>query len=83
MTTSVEKKFEEKGFKFEQTGGDCTAWVKPCGDKLEMLITDGDLSAPLNSNEKCVVSLMSTEHGEPLKEEVFETAEDFFRLREG
>lgn len=68
--------FELSGFNEEETGGGCTAWVLALAGGREVLVTDGDLAAPLSLRKRCLVSMVAPD-GEVLVEEWYCTAEEF------
>lgn len=65
---SVRAEFENLGFNEVDTGGGCTAWVLTLSHGRECLVTDGDLSAPLDMASPAVLSIMHDGCGEPIKQ---------------
>jgi hypothetical protein len=51
------------GFREEGTGGGCAAYVRRFPTNREILITDGNLGAPVHPAERCCAALINTDNG--------------------
>jgi hypothetical protein len=69
--------FELMGFNEEHTGGNCTAWRMGLDGGREVLVTDGEASSVLDMAEPCTMYLMVADHGEPVQQTKWDTAEKF------
>jgi len=59
-------KNKHEGFSDHGTGGNCTAWGGDMSTlQTEILVTDGNNSAPDDNTEEFHIAVFITDHGEP------------------
>ena len=84
MTKQVKDFFESHGFQLQTTGGNCSAWVRdnttgggePDGEQT--LVTDGDLSAPVDMSDVVRISRCLS-GGEEIRFQEFPTVAELMR----
>lgn len=57
---SVRAEFENLGFVETDTGGGCTAWVMGLSHGREAIVTDGEVSAPLDMDTPALLNVYHT-----------------------